>query len=273
MFYRIFVMMSALMLYTPDTLPVRPYRRIVSLVPSLTETLAGLGLAQLLVGRTRFCTSSPGMLGGVARVGGTKTPDLGKIRALQPDLVLTVKEENNLADAHALAANMPVLVFDIATVQEGLACADYLCQLLGGNAEGWTPLRQAAQAALAYPAEADRIRVLYLIWQDPYMTVGLDTYIADMLHQTGFALPNPTWRRYPAIDLKEAVRTYKPQALLLSSEPYPFKTKHAKALQIETGLPAYLVDGQLFSWYGTLTPAGLAYANELRLKIAAGQPD
>ncbi len=265
--------MSALLLYTPDTLPPRPYRRIVSLVPSLTETLAGLGLAHLLVGRTRFCTSSPGLLGGVARVGGTKTPDLGKIRALQPDLVLTVKEENNLADAQALAADIPVIVFDIATVQHGLACADYLCQLLGGDGEGWAILRQAALAAMEHPAEAERIRALYLIWQDPYMTVGLDTYIADMLHHTGFALPNPGWRRYPAIDLADAVRIYKPQALLLSSEPYPFKAKHAEALQIETGLPAYLVDGQLLSWYGTLTAAGLAYGKELRLKIATALAD
>ena len=257
------------MLFTPETLPQRPYRRIVSLVPSLTETLAGLGLAHLLVGRTRFCTSSPALLGGVAKVGGTKTPDLGKIRALQPDLVLAVKEENNLADAQALAGDCPVLVFDIGTARQGLACADYLCRLLGGDIERWAFARQQAEAYMAIPPVADPLRALYLIWQDPYMTVGQDTYIADMLLHTGFALPNPAWRRYPAIDLDEAVRLYQPQVLLLSSEPYPFKEKHVRALEAQTSLPAYLIDGQLMSWYGTLTADGLAYGRALQARILA----
>lgn len=262
--------MAATGLYTPDFLSQGGFSRVVSLVPSLTETLAGLGLADKLVGRTRFCISSPALLGHIPRVGGTKDPRLSRIAELKPDLILSVKEENRPEDAQALAEDFPVLVFDIKTVSDALDAVRVLGNLLGADSEKVQGILHEANALLAMDLVTPRLQCLYLIWKEPWMTIGTDTYIASMLRVCGMELADITMTRYPVVDMPTFLKSHPVDAILLSSEPYPFKEAEAAALQAEFGIPTYCVDGQLLSWYGTLTPAGLRYGQSLYSRLREG---
>lgn len=254
-------------LFSPAHLPSGRFCRVVSLVPSLTETLAGLGLADRLVGRTRFCTSSPEVLGRIPKIGGTKDPDAERIHALQPDLILAVKEENRPEDVLALAGRYPVLVLDIQTVRDVAETVVTLGRLLDVEQDRYQALNEEMLARLADIPPLPHPRCLYLIWQEPYMTVGADTYIASMMQACGLALPDPALTRYPAVDIEAFLLRHTVDAILLSSEPYPFREKHAQALQQATGVPTYCVDGQMFSWYGTLILPGLLYGRALRGRL------
>lgn len=262
--------MAAAGLYTPDFLPQGSFSRIVSLVPSLTETLAGLGLAEKLVGRTRFCTSSPALLGHIPRVGGTKDPRLSRIAELKPDLILAVKEENRPEDVLAIVEAYSVLVFDIKTVQDALEAVFVFGNLLGAEREKMAAIQQDWEAALETARPEPSLRCLYLIWKEPWMTIGADTYIASMLRVCGMELPDPGFTRYPVLDMPAFLEANRVDAILLSSEPYPFKEADAAVLQKAYGIPTYCVDGQVLSWYGTLTPAGLRYGAALRERILKG---
>lgn len=262
--------MASAGLYTPDFLPEGRFRRVVSLVPSLTETLAGLGLADRLVGRTRFCTSSPALLGHLPRVGGTKDPRLSRITELKPDLILAVKEENRAEDVQALAEAYPVLVFDIKTVSDGVDAVGVLGHLLGAERARMADIEREAKAILEADLPTSSLRCLYLIWKEPWMTIGTDTYIASMLRACGMELPDTSLTRYPVLDLPAFVAAHRVDAVLLSSEPYPFKEADAAALQQAYGIPTHCVDGQMLSWYGTLTPVGLRYGWALRERLLRG---
>ena len=253
------------MLFETDTLPVGDYKRIVSLVPSLSETLAGLGVGDRLVGRTRFCASSPEKIGHAKRIGGTKDPDIQKIRALKPDLILTVKEENRAEDAKTLAVDYPTAVFDIRTVAHARLAIQVLGQGLNISCAVYHPYLEGIDQNIHLPQPpGSALTCLYLIWKDPYMTIGRDTYIADIMRQAGMRLPDENWTRYPTVNIEAVLKHHRIDAILLSTEPYPFKQRHADALSEQFGIPVLLVDGQLFSWYGTLTPAGLRYARQIR---------
>lgn len=254
--------------------------RIVSLVPSLTETLFALGLGAQVVGRTGFCVRPRAQVARVPKVGGTKDVDLDRVRALQPTHVLVNIDENEKATAEALARFVPHVV-----VTHPLAPEDNLplLRMLGGLFDRAAAaqalvqdLRSELQAcrAVAWPAQ----RVLYLIWKDPWMTVAADTYIArtlallnwQVLHGPGgFAGA----ARYPRIDLeREAARV---DRVLLSTEPYRFRDRHRDDLRARfPGTPVDLVDGQAASWYGVRAIAGLRELRALRAQRAAGSaPD
>lgn len=250
--------------------PPAPGARIVSLVPSITELLCDLGLAHLLVGRTGFCIHPAETVAAIPKVGGTKDVNLEKIRKLAPTHVILNIDENEKPTADALAAFVPHLV-----VTHPLAPRDNLAlaRLMGGifgaeeRAERWCAAFETEYAALKAEPPGPPRTVLYCIWQDPWMSVSDDTYIARMLAELGWNLPAlPDTARYPRFAWSgELVDQL--DAVLLSTEPYRFTEAHADALEKQLGIPVFLVDGEMMSWYGSRALAGLRYLRELRTLI------
>ena len=252
----------------PDALgrPLRleaPPRRIVSLVPSQTELLADLGLDAEVVGLTRFCVHPDGWKDAKTIVGGTKTINVPRLVGLAPDLVIANKEENPRDEIEAIAAQgIPVYVTDVATVEGALAMIRDLGGLVDRAAQADTLADEIAGgfAALHTPSEP-RPRTLYLIWRDPWMTVGGDTFVSDVMARAGLANATADRDRYPALSDDE-IRALDPGVVLLSSEPYPFGEAHLAEVQaLVPDAQIALADGEAFSWYGSRlrrTPRALA---------------
>ena len=227
-----------------------PPRRIVSLVPSLTELLHDLGLDEEVVGITAFCVHPEAWYRSKTRVGGTKNPKLEVIRRLKPDFILANKEENRREDIEALQREFPVYTTDVVRLEDALEVIQTIGTLVGKEKEAahWHGQGVAALRDLKGIAQAKR--VLYLIWRRPWMAVGSDTFIAHLLEHTGLRLAVVGEGRYPAFD--PAALQESPEVVLLSSEPYPFKEKHVEELQnIHARASIYLTDGEAWSWYGT----------------------
>lgn len=226
------------------------YRRIVSLVPSLTELLIDLELEKKLVGRTRFCVHPEEKVTEIPIVGGTKNPRLDKIRQADPDLIIANKEENRPNDIQSLMDDFEVEVTEITTIEDALITIHRLGQKLKVAKQARSLISDIQNCLDERPDESE-LGTAYIIWKDPWMSVGRDTYIHDVLEH--WNLPNVFngRTRYPKLDLEELQR-YNPDLVLLSSEPYPFKEKHLA--QVEEACPAarvLLVEGEWFSWYGS----------------------
>lgn len=241
--------------------PQKP-TRIISLVPSQTELLYSLGLSNEVVGQTIFCVHPQNMHEQKPKIGGTKKLQFEKIDALEPDLIIANKEENNKADIELLEKKYPVWVSDVRDLASALRMIFEIGILVNkgkdaaviGNAIG-SSFKQLKQ--LSVP-----LKTVYLIWQNPYMAAGQDTFIDFLLKAIGFDnLAHQIQGRYPEVNetvLRQA------DVLLLSSEPFPFKEKHIQQLhQINTTATIKLVDGELFSWYGSRLMQSVAYFNEL----------
>ena len=238
--------------------------RIVSLVPSITELLCELGLAAQLVGRTGFCIHPAEVVKGIAKVGGTKDVNIEKIRTLAPTHVVVNIDENDKPTADALAAFVPHIV---VTHPMGPRDNLPLARLMGGifgvkqRAEAWCAEFEQAYALLQATPKRNAT-VLYCIWQDPWMTVSNDTYIARMLAEIGWQTPVVGAARYPAFEWSEELLA-RIDGVLLSTEPYRFTQAHADALEQQIGKPVQLVDGEMLSWYGSRALAGLGYLREM----------
>lgn len=248
-------------------LPKQP-RRIVSLVPSQTELLYHLGLKERVIGITKFCVHPKAWFQEKVRVGGTKNVNIEKLLALKPDLVLANKEENRKDDVELLAQQVPVWVTDIATLDDALTMIETIGAITNTSAKAAEILQQIiAGFEQLKPVTAQRLRVCYLIWKDPYITVGGDTFIHDMLLHAGYQNCSEETQRYPAIDLQQ-IQNAHCDCVLLSSEPFPFSEKHIAELQQQ--LPhqkMVLVDGELFSWYGSRLLQAPAYFKLLRRQL------
>ena len=233
--------------------------RIVSLVPSLTELVCELGLAGQLVGRTGFCIHPANVVRDIPKVGGTKTVNLQKLRALAPTHVILNKDENLKATADALAAFVPnLLITHPLAPEDNLALYRQFGAAFGRQREAETLCArfESALQAVRQQAYPDR-KVLYLVWKDPWMTVSRDTYISRTLALFGMrTVPEDSAERYPKLQRLDADGF---DLVLLSSEPYRFEDAHAAELEALTGKPALLVDGEMTSWYGPRAIAGLAY--------------
>jgi ABC-type Fe3+-hydroxamate transport system substrate-binding protein len=245
--------------------PADPAARIVSLVPSITELLCELGLAGQLAGRTGFCIHPAETVRAIAKVGGTKDVNLEKIRKLAPTHVIVNIDENEKPTADALAEFVPhVVVTHPLAPRDNLA----LARLMGGifcaqdKAEAWCAAFEAAYAQLQSMPKPPPQTVLYCIWQDPWMSISSDTYIARMLAEIGWRVPQLGTERYPRFDWTPALLAQIDQ-VLLSSEPYRFTEAHVDALERQIGKPVQLVDGEMMSWYGSRALQGLAYLRRL----------
>ena len=233
--------------------PAGPPRRIVSLVPSTTETLCALGLADALVGITAYCVEPRDVVRSKTRVGGTKDPDLEKIRGLAPDLVIANVEENLRAHVEALRAwGIPVWVTYPRTVAEGLGLVGELGELTGTGARAAQilgELEPLVERVRRESAARPPVRVFYPIWRGPYMTIGRDTYIHDVLAVCGGANVFGDRERYPTVTLEE-VAARRPEVVLLPDEPFRFRQAHVADFAAVGARRVLLVDGKAFSWHG-----------------------
>src|SRR5215213_2083326 len=198
--------------------------RIVSLVPSLTEALFSLGVGARVVGRTRYCTQPPRAVGRIAKVGGTKKVDAERVLALKPDLVVAVKEENTRKDIEGLKeAGVPVFVGAPETVEDALEMLRELAGRVGAaEDEAEVVLGTIERVYGRVCQEPGRARRVFVpIWKGPYMSIGSDTYVHDVLETCGGENVCGDSTRYPIVTLEE-VEAAQPEVILLPDEPYPF---------------------------------------------------
>ncbi|MFH5832627.1 helical backbone metal receptor [Halalkalibaculum sp. DA3122] len=243
------------------------YQRIVSLVPSLTELLIHLGLKERLVGRTRFCIHPADEIKDIPIFGGTKNPRLEEIKKAVPDIILANREENRKEDIKSLEKDVKVMLTDITTIEDALITIHEIGKRFGKEVESDQLAGQIA-ASLEQRPEEPPLRTAYLIWRDPWMTVGADTYIRDVMDHWRLINVFDDQQRYPQITLQQ-IGQRDPDLLLLSSEPYPFKKKHVD--EVKEQLPdtrILLVEGEWFSWYGSRMLPAFEKLNVWRKAIA-----
>ena len=248
-------------------LPATP-QRIISIVPSQTELLFDLGLQEQIVGITKFCIHPADKVKLVTKIGGTKQLNIQAIHNLQPDLIIANKEENEQGQVEELMTHYPVWISDIKDLHSALSMINKVGEITGKPTEAVNISNEIfLQFQTLQPAKIN-IRVAYLIWRKPYMAAGSGTFINSMLQLCGFKNVINT-DRYPELTAGDLIAA-NPDVLLLSSEPYPFSQKHID--EFKNMLPnakILLVDGELFSWYGSRLLHGPAYFNKLINKLTA----
>ncbi len=235
-------------------------QRIISLVPSQTELLFDLGLDEKVVGITKFCVHPSEWFQTKARVGGTKTINFEKIAALRPDLIIGNKEENDRAQIETLAEHYPVWMSDITTLQDATDMVLRLGVLTDRTEKAEALVTEISTAFQTYMMKVLPVRrAAYFIWRKPYMVAAQGTFIHEMLGMAGFKNVFNDLDRYPEISLDTLAAT-QPDCIFLSSEPYPFTEKHIAVFQ--EACPAariQIVDGEMFSWYGSRLRFAPAY--------------
>lgn len=235
-----------------NTLHLRqPPVRIISLVPSQSELLWALGLRGELKGITRFCIHPAEMFASVERVGGTKKLDIEKIRRLQPDLIIGNKEENEREQIELLQKEFNVWMSDIYTLADAMDMMQRLGTLLGKEAAAATLVASLSRSLANIKDTFRGRRVAYFIWNKPYMLAARHTFIDEVLAHLGFENAAAHLERYPEADA-EALKSMSPAVCFLSSEPFPFAQKHVEELRsIVPHAKILIVDGEVFSWYGS----------------------
>jgi len=238
------------------------------LVPSLTETLFALGVGERVVGRTRYCTQPPRAVGRVAKVGGTKKVNVARVLELEPDLVVAVKEENTRDDVEALAGSgVPVFLGAPETVDEAVEMLWELARRVEAplTENVLSPIERAVKRVLMRRAEPRRVFVP--IWKSPYMSVGSDAYVHNLLRMCGGENVFGDRTRYPSVTLEE-IEAERPEVILLPDEPYPFSAEdlsefYALDVPAARGGRIYLVDGKLLTWYGPRMAGSLTQISAL----------
>lgn len=224
--------------------------KVVSFVPSLTETLIECGVE--VVGRTRYCIHPSDKVKNIAIVGGTKDVNWEKVKALSPDFVLFDREEN--LKEMAEASPFPVLDTHVSSLESlgneieklGLALNNSKLKLLAAEARALKALHQEVPILKWLTSPPKEIKkIVYMIWKNPWMAVSRETYIGSVLEMIGHELETFE-TKYPKIELEKYDR--ETTLLLFSSEPFPFE-KHSQEIT-ELGYPSALVDGELYSWFG-----------------------
>jgi ABC-type Fe3+-hydroxamate transport system substrate-binding protein len=248
-----------------------PPRRIISVVPSQTELLYDLGLEHEVVGITKFCVHPKKWFREKVRVGGTKNLHLDAIRGLKPDLIIANKEENEKGQLHELMREFPVWVSDIGDLTDAMDMIGSIGQLTGKNKKAGDlngEIKRRFQALHSSPLTSLRKpQTAYFIWRDPWMVAAGDTFIDDMMEHCGLRNCFGHLSRYPVIDLKD-LREEKCELVLLSSEPFPFREKHAAEIrELFPEMKILLVDGEMFSWYGSRLLKAPAYFGEVMVKV------
>ncbi len=243
--------------------------RIISIVPSQTELLADLGADEQVAGITKYCVHPESWRKQKTIVGGTKKLSFSAIRQLQPDLIIGNKEENSREDIELLQKEFPVWMSEVNDLEDALTMTGKIGEVVGKRekaAELSADIHarfQAFKLAAAPAVQRDLpSAVLYLIWRKPWMAAGKGTFIDSMLSTIG--LENAMARmRYPRLK-DDDIRAVAPATIFLSSEPYPFREKHINELnKLCPDSKIYLVDGEMFSWYGSRLLHAPAYFSSL----------
>jgi ABC-type Fe3+-hydroxamate transport system substrate-binding protein len=243
-----------------------PPKKIISVVPSQTELLFDLGLDEEVIGITKFCIHPSTWFRTKTRVGGTKQLHIDQIISLQPDLIIANKEENVEEQINELAKHFPVWISDIKTLEDAYEMMHAVGEMLGQNKKA-QDLVERIKSSISGLQSTNSKSCAYLIWQNPLMTVGSDTFIHHMLGLAGFKNVFADRTRYPEITIEE-IQQRNPEFILLSSEPFPFKQKHADELKQQ--LPnskIIFVDGEMFSWYGSQLLKAPEYFRSLKTSL------
>lgn len=239
--------------------------RIVSLVPSQTELLFDLGLGDRVIGITKFCIHPKEWFDSKKRIGGTKSVNFDTISELQPDLIIGNKEENKAEDIERLSLNYPVWMSDIKTLDQAIDMIYSLGQMVHVERKANEIVQAIKTEFTTIPLSSPLKSALYLIWKDPYMAAGRDTFINEMLFRNG--LENAITEiesRYPSLELKD-IQELNPDVILLSSEPYPFKQIHLEEIAADLAQSnIQLVDGEMFSWYGSRLKLAPRYFKQIQ---------
>ncbi|MFZ6023931.1 MAG: ABC transporter substrate-binding protein [Bacteroidota bacterium] len=237
-------------------------KRIISLVPSQTELLADLGLTDEVVGITKFCIHPAEWFRNKTRIGGTKDVKKERIAALSPDLIIANKEENVKEQVEALQNIAPVWTSHINNLADAYEMIRQIGLITQKEKKAAAIIQETEQGFIQlqqYIKTTAGKTCIYLIWKDPYMSIGADTFIHDMLSRCKLLNLFVHKNRYPATTPEE-LQSLSPELILLSSEPYPFADKHIEALQnILPRAQIELVDGEMFSWYGSRLMQAPAY--------------
>jgi ABC-type Fe3+-hydroxamate transport system substrate-binding protein len=237
-------------------------QRIISLVPSQTELLFDLGLADKIVGITKFCIHPAAFCKSIPKIGGTKNFNFELIEQLKPDLIIGNKEENYKEGIEQLQEKYKVWISDIFTLEDALEMIVNIGQLTHTTAKA-NDLSQRIRLAFHAIKSFSGKKAAYFIWCNPYMAVGANTFIYDMLTRCGFENVFLNLNRYPIItaDMLAAIN---PEYIFLSSEPYPFSEKHvAEFGHICPDAVIKIVDGEMFSWYGSRLLQSASYFQKL----------
>ena len=247
-----------------------PPKRIVSLVPSQTELLFELGLDQEIIGLTKFCIHPIEKFAERTKIGGTKKLNIQLIRDLNPDLIIGNKEENEQSQIEELMEDYPVWMSDIYTLEDAKKSIAQIGELVDRQPEAsyLNHLISAGFNDLQTLAVQNGInkKVAYLIWKKPYMLAGRDTFIDNILALNGLSNVIKE-KRYPEIELNELAKL-KPDLIFLSSEPYPFKEAHLEEIRaVVPEAKVMLVDGEMFSWYGSRLVKAVQYLFQLQNEL------
>ncbi|WP_332454364.1 helical backbone metal receptor [Chryseobacterium aquaticum] len=223
--------------------------KVISLVPSITEALFDLGLTENeIIGRTKFCIHPEDKVKNIEIIGGTKNLNIEKIKSLKPNLILANKEENVKEQVESLKEDFKVIVYNTETIEDNY----YLVKNLGmlfNKEERAQAFNLKVYEVLHLAKLKSPVKVAYLIWKNPYMTVGSDTFIHNVLSEIGFENIFKNTTRYPEIQVEDLAEA---EIIMLSSEPFPFKEKHiAELKEFYPDKKIMIVDGEAFSWYGT----------------------
>lgn len=260
-----------------------PPERIISLVPSQTELLYDLGLKKEVVGITKFCVHPDEWFRQKRKVGGTKKLNLDTIRELRPDLIIANKEENDKEQLEELMKDFPVWISDIYSLKDALCMIRAIGEITGRKeqadkmaSEIQYQFKQLVNnpklatrnlPALKLRQAGPKHRAAYFIWRNPWMVAGKNTFIHEMMKYCGFENCFEHLSRYPVIQLEE-LNESGCKRILLSSEPFPFKEKHAEEIrEIIPDAKIIFIDGEMFSWYGTRLLKAPAYFREIVEKM------
>jgi ABC-type hemin transport system substrate-binding protein len=241
--------------------------RIVCLVPSITALLHYLGVEEYIVGITKFCVHPKHLKQSITIVGGTKNVNIKKVMALQPSLVIANKEENVKAQVQIMGNLFTTIVTNVHNIPSALAMIATIGKAIG-KARKANELVKAIQTSLQQIILPPKpIKCCYLIWKEPFITIGGDTYIHDVLKAMGFKNVFEKATRYPFTNVIE-IEHLQPAIIFLSSEPYPFKQRHIAVLQQQfPTIPMVLIDGQICSWYGSHMLQIANYCSQLQQQL------
>ncbi|KAA5823375.1 ABC transporter substrate-binding protein [Algibacter amylolyticus] len=246
-------------------------KRIISLVPSQTELLCDLGLEPFLVGVTKFCVHPHHIKTNVAVVGGTKQIQIEKIKALKPDIILCNKEENTKAIVEACQLICNVHVSDIFNVEDSVALIQQYGSIFNKKEEALSisnKIEREMESFNVFIQNKPVLKTVYFIWKNPWMVAANNTFIAYLLKINHFENVFASKIRYPEIDILDPASNENVDLVLLSSEPFPFKETHKKELQENyPNAKIVLVDGEMFSWYGSRLTKAFTYFKSLRLSL------
>lgn len=243
-------------------------KKIISVVPSQTELLFDLGLQDQVIGITLFCVHPKSWFKTKKRIGGTKNLKTDSILQMNPDLLIANLEENTKEQIEEIAQEIPVYVTNIDSFESALDMIFEIGTLVGKQQEAENLINQIHLKESQHVFR-ERYACCYLIWENPYMTIGGDTFISNMLAKAGFLNVFQYEKRYPVITIEE-IQKKKPDYLFLSSEPFPFHEKHREELQSELEkTKVIIVDGEMFSWYGSRMIHAFDYFGKLRKSLNA----